>query len=124
MGDLPLIEPIEEDRIEGMGGIIRGVADYRNYSNAIGFSFRFYSTEMVKNGDIKLLALNGVLPTKETIRDGSYPISSYFYAITASKIGEPAPQEYDEDMKAFFDWMLSPQGQEIIERTGYVSLEG
>jgi len=124
MDGLPLIEPLEEDRIEGMGGIIRDVADYRNYSNAIGFSFRFYSTEMVQNGNIKLLALNGVLPTKETIRDGSYPISSYFYAITAAPIGKPAPQEANEDIKAFVDWILSPQGQEIIERTGYVSLEG
>lgn len=123
MDGLPLIEPEEEDRIAGMGGIIRDVADYRNYSNAIGFSFRFYSTEMVKNGDIKLLALNGVEPTKETIRDGSYPIASEFYAVTASPIGKPAPEEYDEDMEAFLKWILSPQGQGLIEETGYVSLK-
>ena len=122
MEGLPLLEPEEEDRIGGMGGIIREVASYRNYKNAIGFSFRFYSTEMVQNGDIRLLALNGVEPTKETIRDGSYPISSESYAITVSPTGEPAPQETNGDLASFLDWMASPQGQSIVEQVGYVSL--
>ena len=122
MGSLPLLEPEEEDVIADMGGIIRQVASYRNYKNAIGFSFRFYSTEMVTDDQIRLLALNGVEPTKETIRDGSYPISSYFYAVTAAPIGQPAPQETDPLLSKFLDWVLSEQGQEIVERTGYVSL--
>ena len=122
MEGLPLMDPETEDRIAGMGGIINEVASYRNYKNAIGFSFRYYSTEMVENGNIKLLALNGVEPTKETIRDGSYPISSYFYAVTASPIGEPAAEETNPDLAAFLEWILSLQGQEIIERVGYVSL--
>ena len=117
-----LMEPETEDRIAGMGGIIEQVASYRNYKNAIGFSFRYYSTEMVQNGDIRLLALNGVEPTRETIRDGSYPISSEFYAVTAAPIGEPAPQERNQNMAAFLDWILSEQGQEIVERTGYVGV--
>ena len=122
MGDLPLIEPEEEDRVAGMGGIIREVASYRNYRNAIGFSFRYYATEMVRNGDIRLLALDGVEPTKETIRDGTYPISSYFYAVTAAPIGKPAPEERNETMAAFLNWILSPQGQTLVEETGYVGL--
>ena len=122
MGDLPLIEPEEEDRVAGMGGIIREVASYRNYRNAIGFSFRYYATEMVRNGDIRLLALDGVEPIKETIRDSTYPISSYFYAVTAAPIGKPAPEERNETMAAFLNWILSPQGQTLVEETGYVGL--
>lgn len=124
MAGLPLIEPETEDRIAGMGGIISEVASYRNHSNAIGFSFRYYATEMVKNGDIRLLALNGVEPTKETIRDGSYPVASEFYAITAAPIGEKAPQETNKIMTEFLEWVLSDQGQWIIEETGYVALNG
>ena len=122
MGDIPIIEPEKRDRIAGMGGIIKEVASYKNYDNAIGFSFRFYSTEMVKNGDIKLLALDGVMPSKETIRDGSYPISNNFYAVTAAPVGEPAPQQTDDTLGAFLNWILSDQGQELIEKTGYVAL--
>lgn len=123
MGDIPLMEPKKEDRIAGMGGIIRQVASYRNYKNALGFSFRFYCTEMVANGDIRLLALNGVMPTKESIRDGSYPVSSSFYAVTAAPVGAPAPQERDETMKAFVDWILSEEGQQVVENSGYVSVK-
>ena len=122
MDGLPLMEPEREDRVSAMDGIIRQVADYRNYANALGFSFRFYATEMVTDGDIRLLAVNGVPPTKQTIRDGSYPLTGEFYAITASPIGMDAPESYDQDLRAFLDWILSEQGQEIIEKTGYVSL--
>lgn len=122
MDGLPLIEPEEEDRIAGMGGIITQVASYRNHKNAIGFSFRFYSTEMVENDQIRLLSLNGVEPTVDTIRDGSYPIASNFFAITASPIGESAPEETNGEVKAFIDWILSEQGQWLIEETGYVGV--
>ena len=123
MEGLPLMEPEREDRLGGMGEIINEVASYRNHKNAIGFSFRFYSTEMVENEQIRLLALNGVEPTKETIREGSYPISSNFFAITASPIGEPAPEEQNEELRALIDWILSEQGQWLIEQTGYVGVK-
>lgn len=123
MADLPLMEPDKEKVVANMGGIINQVAAYRNYDGALGFSFRFYANEMVGNNQIRLLALNGVEPTKDTIRDGSYPISSYFYAVTASPIGEPAPEETNPTLKAFLDWCLSPQGQWIVEEVGYVGIQ-
>ena len=122
MEGLPLLEPEEEERIAGMGGIIREVASYRNYQNAIGFSFRFYATEMVQNGDIRLLALNGVEPTRESIRNESYPITSAFYAVTASRVGEPPLEERSEAAIALLQWILSQEGQELVERTGYVPI--
>lgn len=124
MDGLPLLEPEREDRVSAMDGIIRQVADYRNHANALGFSFRFYATEMVADGDIRLLSVNGVPPTKQTIRDGSYPLTGEFYAVTASPAGTAPPESYDKDLGAFLDWILSEQGQEIIEKTGYVSLYG
>lgn len=123
MGDVPLMEPKSENRVSAMDGIIRRVANYRNHKNAIGFSFRYYSTEMVSSNEIRLLALNGVLPTKETIADGTYPVSNTFYAVTASKIGEPAPEEVNENLGNFIGWVLGEQGQSIIEETGYVPLQ-
>jgi len=48
MGNTPIMEPRKEDVSQGMGRIINQVAVYRNFPNAIGYSFLFYSTEMVK----------------------------------------------------------------------------
>ncbi len=114
MGDTPIVDPPTEDVISGMGGIIEKTADYKNYRNAIGYSFRFYSTEMVKNDQIKLLSINGVYPDIENIENETYPLTSYFYAVTRSDV--------DENTKELVEWILSPQGQELIEKTGYTPI--
>lgn len=114
MGDRKLMDAPVEDVPEGMGGIIEQTAAYTNHKNAIGFSFRFYATEMVEDHDIKLLQVDGVAPTVETIANGTYPITSEFYAITT--------EENYETYKPFLDWMTSEEGQTLVERTGYVPL--
>ncbi|WP_096199719.1 PstS family phosphate ABC transporter substrate-binding protein [Bacillus sp. FJAT-45350] len=112
MGDIPLMEAPTEDVVAGMGGIIEQTSNYRNFKNAIGYSFRYYSTEMVQNGEIRHLAIEGVYPDKESIHNHEYPISAEFYAITA---GSDNP-----NIDRFIDWILSEQGQHLVEKTGYV----
>ena len=77
---------------------------------------------MEANDQIRLLALDGVPPTKETIRDGSYPISDSFYAVAAAPIGQPDPREGNPQLDALLSWILSEQGQQIVERSGYVGI--
>lgn len=122
MAGLPLMAPAREEIVDGMGGIIEQVATYRNFDGALGFTFRFYANEMVGNNQIRLLALSGVAPTKDTIRDGSYPIASYFYAVTTSPIGERAPEETNPLLQRFLSWCRSGQGQWIVEAVGYVGV--
>lgn len=116
MGNKPIMEPPNENRVSGMGGIIEKTSDYKNYPNAIGYSFRFFATEMVQNGNIRLLEVNGVLPSKATIADQSYPLSSEFYVITAGSQNPNVPK--------LIDWILSEQGQALVEKTGYTPLAG
>ena len=115
MGEKPLMTPPKADVVDGMGGIIEQTADYKNYKNAIGYSFRFYATQMVKNDQIKLLKINGVAPTMENIENGTYPLASHFYAVTRS--------DASENTKKLLEWILSAQGQELIERTGCTPLQ-
>ncbi|WP_342506982.1 PstS family phosphate ABC transporter substrate-binding protein [Sporosarcina sp. FSL K6-2383] len=115
MGDRPIMDPPVEDIASLMGTIIDQVSDYKNYNNAMGYTFRYYSTEMTNNNSIRLLAVNGVEPTKDTVRSGEYPITNELYAVTA---GSDNPH-----VDAFIDWILSEQGQEIVEKTGYVSIK-
>ncbi|WP_245700172.1 PstS family phosphate ABC transporter substrate-binding protein [Paenibacillus glacialis] len=58
MADTPIIKPLKEEVPRGMGGILEQVADYRNYEDSIGFSFRFFATGMNQSTGIKLLAIN------------------------------------------------------------------
>lgn len=112
MGDKAIMEAPTENVASGMGDIIEEVANYRNYDNAIGYTFRFYVKEMVKNDQIKLLEIDGIAPTKETIQNGTYPLSTEFYIVTA---GTDNP-----NVEPFIEWILSSQGQEILEKTGFV----
>lgn len=114
MGDTKIEKPETEDLTGGMGGVIEEVASYRNYKNALGYTFRFYSTEMVKNDKIKLLSIDGIEPSRENIRSGDYPLASEFYAVTA---GSENP-----NVEPFLEWILSAEGQQLVEETGFVPL--
>jgi phosphate transport system substrate-binding protein len=113
MGDTPIMKPLKEEVPEGMGGIIEQVADYRNYDNSIGFSFRFFATGMKANPDIKLLAIDGIEPSPENISSGRYPFTATLYAITIKDNQNP-------QIDPFLKWMKGPQGQEIIGKIGYI----
>ena len=80
------------------------------FGSAIGFSFRFYVDGIVQNGDIKMLGLNGVYPSKENVQNKSYPIVSNFYAVTSSKNTNP-------NVEKVLNWMKSE-----TDETGYVRL--
>ena len=114
MDGKPLPAPLMEEYSYGMGGIVSQVARYRNYSSAIGYSFRYFATEMYRNDDIRLLAIDGIKPRSISIRNGRYPFSIDVYAVTA---GPP-----DGNAEMLIQWILSGQGQEFIKKCGYVKL--
>ena len=114
MGDTPLAEAPAERVISGMGGVIEQTADYKNFKNALGYTFRFYCNEMAGNDGVKLLSLDGVVPTPENIANGAYPQASSFFAVTRA--------DAKDNTRAFVEWMTGPQGQELVERTGYVPM--
>lgn len=113
MGTVPLQKAPSEEVSNFMGGIVERVQDYRNNRGAIGYSFRYFVNEMQEAKHIKLLKIDGVAPTVETIKNGTYPLANYFYAVTT---------ENSKNVLPFLDWILSPQGQYLIEKTGYVGL--
>jgi phosphate transport system substrate-binding protein len=88
--------------------------EWQGVQPAIGYSYRYYATTMYANPDVKLLKVNGMEPSAENIQNGSYPFVGDFYAVTN---GEP-----EGNVKLLIDWILSPQGQTLIEQTGYTSL--
>ena len=115
MGDKPIMEAPTELRNDLMSGIIEQVSNYKSKSNSIGFSFRFYVEGIIKNPDIKMLSVDGVAPTAENIKNGKYPIVTPIYAVTYE-------EQTNENVDKLLDWILSDEGQYIIEETGYVGI--
>lgn len=114
MGDVPLMPAPQRNVVGGMGEIIDRTAEYKNFKNAIGYTFLFFATEMIGNNQIKLIKINAVEPNRESIKSGTYPFTGDFYAITTD-LDNP-------NIKGFIDWILSPQGQKLVEKTGYTPL--
>ena len=95
---------------------IGGKSPLALFGASIGYSFRFYLMDMVGDADVKVLSLNGVYPDRETIRSGAYPIVARFYAVYRA-------DDPNENVRKLIDWILSPEGQSLIEATGYVPLK-
>ena len=83
---------------------------------SIGFSFRYYMEGIVENDAVKMLSLNGVYPSAENIQSKRYPIVAQFYAIYRADNDNP-------NVKILIDWLLSDEGQSLIEQCGYVRLK-
>jgi len=99
-----------------MSGIVEKVSDYKSKSNSIGFSFRYYLEGIIQNPDIKILSIDGVAPTPENIKNGTYPITGPLYAVTFEG-------NDNENVEKLLEWILSDEGQYIIEKTGYVGIK-
>ena len=83
---------------------------------SIGFSFRYYLDGMIGNDGVKMLSLNGVYPSEENIKNGTYPVVTQFYAIYRADNENP-------NIKPLINWLLSDEGQKLIEECGYVGIK-
>ena len=89
------------------------IAEVRENPNAIGYDGLGYVTD-----EVKTLAIapapgeDAILPSIETVNDDTYPISRELFMYTR---GEP-----NDTIKAYLEWILSPEAQEIVRSLGFV----
>jgi phosphate transport system substrate-binding protein len=81
---------------------------------AVGLTGMSSAQKDVQDGKIKVLKVDGNAATQENIASGAY---STFRPLFLTTKGKPAG-----DVKAFLDWLLSDEGQSVIESAGTVSL--
>lgn len=86
----------------------------------LGYSIYYYFNNMDMFYDtktnLKLLAINGVEPTDETIADGSYPLSNNTYVVLRKDTPDDAPA------RKMAEFMLTEAGQQCVEMAGYGKL--
>ena len=110
-GIVVTMKPLEET-LKGK----RVTAAYRNLPGAIGYGLRWEVEELNADAGLKTLAIEGVSPSLENIRDNSYPFT---LSLCAVLVEPPSPEA-----EQLLDWLISPEGKEFIEKAGYVPLEG
>ena len=88
---------------------------------ALGYSIYYYYHNMDlfynTSTELKLLAIDGVFPTDETIANGTYPLSNNTYI--AIRNDQPA----DSPVRKMAEFMLTKQGQDCVEQAGFGRLK-
>jgi len=89
--------------------------EIRQNPNAIGYDGLGYVTD-----DLKVIAVSHdaagpfILPSPATVNNQQYPIARDLYMYT---VGEPTGE-----IKAYLDWILSPEAQRIVLELGFVPI--
>lgn len=115
LGD-ELMEAPEDIKVGSMIGLLEAVADYDNSKDALGYTVYYYLTNMEEDKLLtsKLLAVDGIAPTNDTIKSGEYPYVNDFYVV----IRKDAPEDSPE--RILYNWIKSEQGKELARRENYV----
>ncbi|MBO5179081.1 MAG: substrate-binding domain-containing protein [Clostridia bacterium] len=100
--------------VAGMDELVDAVAEYDNSKNSLGYSYFYYINTMYKRETIKMLAINGVTPNIETIKDGTYPIFTNGYIVTLKNIDK------ESNTSKWIGAVQSERGSKVIEAAGYV----
>lgn len=111
-----LMTPPSELAPAAMGELVDSIADYNNSANAIGFSVYYYIDQMYSKPGLRLLAVDGVTPSNDTLADGSYPLCNDFYAVIHPDAAADSPE------RILYDWLDTDAGQDCIKKSGYVAV--
>lgn len=65
---------------------------------------------------VSTVSVDGVAPTTETIKDGTYTLTRPFVMATKGEIAQQSPA-----VQAYFEFINSDAGQAVIEQVGLTS---
>ena len=109
-----LMDPPTELAPAAMGELVDSIAAYNNSANAIGFSVYYYIDQMYSQPGLRLLAVDDVIPSNDTIASESYPLCNEFYAVLHADAAADSPE------RRLYDWLDTAAGQDCIQKAGYV----
>ncbi|OUQ39314.1 substrate-binding domain-containing protein [Faecalibacterium sp. An122] len=112
--DGELMEAPTELAPASMGGLVDSIASYNNSANAIGFSVYYYIEQMYSQPGLRLLAVEDVTPSNDTIASQEYPLCNDFYAVIRASAAADSPE------RQVYDWLSTEDGVRCIEKAGYV----
>ena len=117
MDGLEPMEPPATWTANSMEGLLSAVREYDNSAAALGYTVYYYANDMEMAQDLKVLAIDGISPSAQAIRNGDYPfLNPYFVAIRKN-----LPQ--DNPTRILYEWILGPEGQKLAQLEGYVPVE-
>ena len=124
MGDTPMMDAPTLQVLTMVGLVDDVAASFSGNSGSLGYSYYYFVTQMYGDlasnpqlSKIKLMGVDDVQPTPETIRSGDYPLHTAYYIVInkADAADSPARQ--------LADAMLSHEAQQAALDAGYVPVD-
>ncbi len=115
MKGTPMAEAPADYVIGDMGGLVDAVAVYDGAEAAIGYNVYYYVSRMKLDENIRLLSVDGVAPSIDSISAGDYPFVNDFYAVIRSDAAEDSPE------RILFNWVQTSDGQALVRNEGYAT---
>jgi len=107
-------------RAQSRRGMITAVTDPESneaVANTIGsIGTSGLTGVLVEKTTLKIISLNGVMPTIASLADGRYPLAKELHFVTMSHMSESAQK--------FLDFVYSDKGRAIVENVGVLTLAG
>ena len=102
--------------VGSMSMLLDAVADYRGTNQALGYTVYYYLTAMESStlDTSKIMSVDGVMPSNETIASGEYPLTNDFYVVIRKDAKKDSPE------RILYNWIAGEQGRQIAENEGYV----
>lgn len=110
MKDQPMVSQETAPLIFTMGGVVSTMAAR---DRGISFSVYYYVTNMAPNPATKMLAIDNVHPTGDSIGSRQYPLTSEVCVVIRE--GYPA----ESPARLLRDWLLTAEGKLAIRESGY-----
>ena len=83
----------------------------------IGYTPFFYCTAMVRDlMQVNMLSIDGVMPSKESLRNNNYPFVSSIYA-AIRKTEDPDSMAYK-----LYRFLFTDQGADMVDESGYIAI--
>ena len=99
MQGVPLKEAEESYMLGEMGELIEAVASYDYSADALGYSVYYYASNMKNEPNLRMLGIDGVIPSTETIRSGAYGQGCHGHPQSLEKAGRARMSQ--SDIRAF-----------------------
>jgi phosphate transport system substrate-binding protein len=64
--------------------VVDAVAGYANGTMSLGYTYKYYVDRLYKSPDIKILKVNGIMPSDGNVRNNSYAFIAPYNAVIRS----------------------------------------
>jgi phosphate transport system substrate-binding protein len=83
----------------------------------IGYTPFFYCTAMVRDFlKVKMLSIDGVPPSKESLSENKYPFVSSIYAAVRKS------ENHESTAYKLFKFLFTKEGADMIDESGYIAI--